>query len=189
MNWFNYYGLIFIAIIMIPNIIFAIKNKNGYGNPYQNKAAQILEQISRYACIVLMIFNIPYTWISFYFSFAEMVYIIVNSVFVLAYCVIWIVLWKKSGIGKALLLSIIPSLIFLFSGIMIASIPLSVFAVLFAVTHILISVKNAVSTETSGNKTQKHCSVFVDNFIFFSNRCMLLWRDCDLRAKQSFKTR
>ena len=167
MNWFNYYGLIFIAIIMIPNIIFAIKNKNGYGNPYQNKAAQILEQISRYACIVLMIFNIPYTWISFYFSFAEMVYIIVNSVFVLAYCVIWIVLWKKSGIGKALLLSIIPSLIFLFSGIMIASIPLSVFAVLFAVTHILISVKNAVSTETSGNIKRKSIVASLSTILSF----------------------
>ncbi len=147
MNWFNYYGLIFIAIIMIPNIVFAIKNKNGYPNIYQNKAVHILEQISRYACMALMIFNIPYTWIGFYFSFAEIVYIIVNSIFVLAYCLVWIVLWKKSGIVKALLLSIIPSLIFLFSGIMIASIPLTVFAVIFAVTHILISIKNAIPTE------------------------------------------
>ena len=150
MNWFNYYGLIFIAIVMIPNIVFAIKNKNGYQNTYQNKAAQILEQISRYACMVLMIFNIPYTCIGFYFSFAEIVYIVVNSVFVLAYCVIWIVLWKKSGIVKALLLSIIPSFIFLFSGIVIVSIPLMLFAVIFAATHILISVKNAMSTETFG---------------------------------------
>lgn len=149
MSWFNYYGLIFIAIILIPNIVFAIKNKNGYQNRYQNKAAQILEQISRYACLVLMIFNVPYTCIGFYFSFAEIVYIIVNSIFVLAYCVVWIALWKKTGIVKALLLSIIPSLIFLFSGIMIASIPLTVFAVIFAVTHIFISVKNAIPTETS----------------------------------------
>ena len=147
MNWFNYYGLIFIAIVMIPNIVFAIKNKNGYQNTYQNKVAQILEQISRYACMVLMIFNIPYTWIGFYFSFAEIVYIVVNSVFVLAYCVIWIALWKKSGIVKALMLSIIPSLIFLFSGIVIVSIPLMLFAVIFATTHILISVKNAIPTD------------------------------------------
>lgn len=149
MDWFNYYGLIFIAIIMIPNIVFAIKIKDGYSNTYQNKAAEILEQIGRYGCFALMIFNIPYTWIGFYFSFAEIVYIIVNSLFVLAYCVIWVVLWKKSGVVKALLLSVIPSLVFLFSGIMIASIPLTVFAVIFTVTHILISVKNAMPTETS----------------------------------------
>lgn len=155
MTWFNYIGLIIIAVIMIPNIVFAIKNKGGYQNTYQNKAALILEQISRYACMVLMIFNIPYTWIGFYFSFAEIVYIIVNSLFVLAYCVIWIALWKKSGIVKALLLSIIPSLVFLFSGIMIASIPLTVFAVIFSVTHILISVKNSIPTETSVKITKK----------------------------------
>lgn len=134
---------------MIPNIVFAIKTKDGYSNTYRNKTAEILEQISRYACMALMIFNIPYTWIGFYFSFAEIVYIIVNSLFVLAYCVIWVVLWTKSGIVKALLLSIIPSLVFLFSGIMIASISLIVFAIIFAVTHILISVKNAIPTETS----------------------------------------
>lgn len=155
MTWFNYIGLIIIAIIMIPNIVFGIKNKDGYQNTYNNKAAQILEQISRYACIVLMIFNIPYTWIGFYFSFAEIVYIIVNGLFVSAYCVIWVVLWKKSGIVKALLLSVIPSLIFLFSGIMIASIPLTVFAITFAVTHILISVKNAIPTETSAKIKKK----------------------------------
>ncbi len=30
-NWFNYYGLAIIVIIIIPNIIFAIKCKNGLG--------------------------------------------------------------------------------------------------------------------------------------------------------------
>lgn len=147
MNEFNYYGLIFIAIIMIPNVIFAIKNKDGYRNIYNNKAAEIIEQIGRYACMALMIFNIPYTFIGFYFTFAETIYLIANGVLVIAYCLIWIILWKKAGIVKALLLSVIPSLVFLFSGIMIASIPLTVFAVVFAVTHILISVKNAIPTE------------------------------------------
>ena len=48
MEWFNYYGLIIIAIIMIPNIIFAIKHKEGFANKYQNKAVEIMEQIGRY---------------------------------------------------------------------------------------------------------------------------------------------
>lgn len=149
MSWFNYIGLIIIAVIMIPNIFFAIKQKDGYQNTYQNKTAQILEQIDRYGCMVFMIFNIPYTFIGFYFSYANIVYIVLNSLLALAYCISWAVLWKKPGIVKALLLSVIPSLIFVFSGIMIASIPLTVFAVIFAVTHILISVKNAIATDTS----------------------------------------
>ncbi len=30
MNWFNYFGLIIVIIIMLPNIVFAIKHKEGF---------------------------------------------------------------------------------------------------------------------------------------------------------------
>ena len=143
MNWFNYYGLIFMAIIMIPNIIYAIAHKSKDTNTYKNKIAEILEQISRYGCFAFMIFNVPYTWRGFYFPYANIIYIIVNSILIIAYCLAWIITWKKSGMVKALLLSIIPSAVFIFSGIMIASIPLLIFAVIFSVTHILISFMNA----------------------------------------------
>lgn len=149
MDWFNYYGLIFVAIIMIPNIVYAIKNKDGYVNNYKNIAAEISEQISRYACIALMIFNVPYTWFGFCFEYAEIIYIVVNSTLVAAYCLAWVIFWQKSGLAKALLLSILPALVFVFSGVMIASIPLAAFAVIFAVTHILISVKNAIAADNT----------------------------------------
>ena len=32
MEWLNVFGLIFICVIMIPNIIFAIKCKDGFEN-------------------------------------------------------------------------------------------------------------------------------------------------------------
>lgn len=153
MNWFNYYGLIFVALIMIPNIIYAIKNKNNVANNYKNKLVEVLEQIGRYGCIALMIFNIPYTWFGFYFPFAKVVYIVINVVLVIVYSVVWVILWNKYGIVKTLLLSIIPSFVFLFSGVMIASIPLIVFAVIFAVTHILISVKNTPKADNTKLKT------------------------------------
>lgn len=142
MSWFNYYGLIFIVLIMLPNIVYSIKNKNSITNNYTNKIAEIFEQIGRYACMAFMIFNIPYTWFGFYFDYANIVYIVVNSALVTAYCIIWIILWNKDGMLKSLLLSILPSLVFIFSGVITASIPLIIFAIIFAVTHILISVKN-----------------------------------------------
>ena len=43
------YGLAIMAIIMIPNIIFAIK-KGGGQTAYRNKTVEILEQIGRYGC-------------------------------------------------------------------------------------------------------------------------------------------
>ena len=144
MGWFNYYGLIFIAIIMIPNIIFAIKQKDSFTNKYQNKVVEILEQIGRYACFALMIFNIPYTYFDFWFEYALMVYLIVNGVLCLAYLIIWIICWNNNGKFKALTLSIIPSVIFLFNGIVVLSIPLIVFAVLFGINHVLLSYKNSI---------------------------------------------
>ncbi len=55
MNWFNYFGLIIVIIIMLPNIVFAIKHKEGFENVYKNKIAEICEQIGRYACMCFMI--------------------------------------------------------------------------------------------------------------------------------------
>ena len=144
MGWFNYYGLIFIAIIMIPNIIFAIVHRDGFVNKYKNKFVEISEQIGRYACLILMIFNIPYTYFNFWFDYAFPVYLTVNGVLCLLYLLFWVICWERNGKLKALSLSIIPSVIFLFSGAVVASIPLIVFAILFCTNHILISYKNAI---------------------------------------------
>lgn len=61
------------------------------------------------------------------------------------------ILLKSFGIVKAVLLSVIPSLTFIFSGVIIASMPLFSFSIIFAVSHILISVKNS----NSGYLSQK----------------------------------
>lgn len=147
MSWFNYYGLAIMAIIMVPNIVYAIKHKNDVTNTYHNKAVEIAEQIGRYGCLVLMIFNIPYTYFNFWFDHALTVYLSVNGGLCLAYLIFWIICWKKNNLLKALSLSIIPSCIFLFSGIALANIPLIVFAIIFGVNHILISYKNAVKPD------------------------------------------
>ena len=143
MGWFNYYGIAIMAIIMIPNIAYAVKHKDNVANNYNKKAVVILEQIGRYGCFVLMIFNIPYTYFDFWFDYALIVYLSVNSGLLIAYLIFWIICWNSHGKLKALSLSIIPSCIFLFSGVVLANIPLIAFAVLFAVNHIYISCKNS----------------------------------------------
>ena len=129
---------------MVPNIVFAIKRKDGFVNKYHNKALGVLEQVGRYACFALMIFNIPFTYFNFWFDYALVIYLAVNGVLCLAYVVIWIVCWNNDGKAKALTLSIIPSAIFLFSGIVLLSVPLIAFAVIFAIGHITISYKNSI---------------------------------------------
>ena len=144
MSWFNYYGLAIIAVIMVPNIIFAIMRKDKFTNRYHNKAVEVLEQVGRYACLVFMVFNVPYTYFNFWFDNALAVYLCVNGALCIAYVVLWIVCWNKDGKLKALSLSIVPTVIFLFSGVTLASIPLIAFSILFGINHILLSYKNAV---------------------------------------------
>lgn len=141
MDWFNYYGLIIMAIIMIPNIIYAVKHKNSE-KATGNKVLEILEQIGRYGCFILMIFNVPYTYFNFWFRHALVWYLSVNVALCFTYLLFWIICRNKNGKLKALSLSIIPSCIFLFSGIVLANIPLLAFSVVFAICHIYISCKN-----------------------------------------------
>ncbi|MEG1547586.1 MAG: hypothetical protein RR527_02480 [Clostridia bacterium] len=143
MDWINIYGLIFIIIFMIPNIIFAMKNKDGFDNLWHNKVVEILEQIGRFSCITFMVVNIPFTWFGFWFEGALSIYLVVNSCLTVAYCTIWFVCFHKNSVFRALMLSILPSIIFLFSGVLILSIPLIIAAIIFTPCHILISYKNA----------------------------------------------
>lgn len=142
MEWFNFFGLIFVCVIMIPNVIFVIKQKYVLENKYKNKAAEVIECIGRCGCVCFMVFNIPTACLGWWFDKAIAVYLIVDTILLALYCVIWILCWNKNNVFKALSLSIIPSVIFLFSGIMIRSVLLIVSALLFMPTHILISYKN-----------------------------------------------
>lgn len=118
-------------------------NKDGFENKYKNKPVETLEQIGRFACFILMIFNIPYTYFGFWFEYGKLIYVIANSALVATYVIGWVVFWHKDGMAKSVLLSVLPSLAFLFSGITLSDIPLIVFSLVFAPCHITISVKNA----------------------------------------------
>lgn len=147
MGMFNYIGLIFISLIMIPNIIFGIKNKDGFNNIYQNKLVETLEQISRFSCIGLMIINIPYLYYDIIIKDYYLLYIIVGLTLILVYLIGWIICWKKYYIFRSYLLSIIPSILFIFCGVMILYIPLIIMSLIFTYSHITISLKNAYKKE------------------------------------------
>ena len=50
MNWLNVSGLIFMVLLLIPNIIYAVKFHEN-NTPCPNRAMNILEQIGHYASI------------------------------------------------------------------------------------------------------------------------------------------
>jgi hypothetical protein len=128
---------------MIPNIIFAATNPDGFHGAYTNRLLEAFEQIGRYGSMALMIVNIPILYRGFWLENGARLYLAVNGVLAFLYCVSWIVFRKRNGLAKALALSVLPSLVFLYSGVMTAYIPLVVFAAIFAVCHVTISCKNA----------------------------------------------
>lgn len=147
MNWINLYGLIFMAVILIPNMIFAAKCPEGFENAWQNKTVELLEQIGRFGCFGFMIVHIPGTWFGFPSDEAFAVYLLANILLIDCYCLIWMICFRKNSLFRALALSILPSLVFLLSGILSRSPLLILSALLFAPCHILLSYKNAVLTE------------------------------------------
>lgn len=147
MSWFNFIGLIFVAVILIPNIIFAVKNKDGFQNFYQNKFVEIFEQIGRFGCFITMFFTPPFLNLGFKINGAKTAYIITGAVLVALYCLGWIVFGKENSVRKSLALSIIPSVLFLESGLLSLNFPLIILSLIFAPCHIIISYKNAKATE------------------------------------------
>ena len=142
---FNPCGFLFLSIIMIPNIIFAIKNKEAFENSIQKKWFKILEifeQIGRYGCFLCMMFNISGTYFGFSSNFSFRIYLIINGILIFSYCLIWITHFRKNNLFRGISLSVIPSIIFLFSGIIRQSILLIIFAIIFAPCHIAISILN-----------------------------------------------
>ena len=142
MGWFNFIGLIFVIVLLVPNVVFAVTHKDGFENTYHNKTVELFEQIGRFGCFALMIVSIPNLTLGFWFEGGKTVYVILGSVLLFLYCLGWVIFWKESSVRKALSLSIISSVLFIESGILTLNIPLIVLSLIFAVCHVTISYKN-----------------------------------------------
>ena len=144
MEWIHVFGLFCMVIMMIPNIIFALKCKDGFVNQYHNRFIEMIEQIGRFGCFIFMIIEIPGTSFGWLFDGARSIYMIIDMVLLIAYCMIWMICFKKESLFRSLALSMIPSAIFLLSGILRQNILLIISSILFAPSHIMISYKNAI---------------------------------------------
>lgn len=147
MKWINVYGLVMIAVIMMPNMVFAAKCRDGFENLWHSRFVEIAEQTGRFSCFALMIFNIPGIYMGFETDTALHIYLIADGLLIAAYCLIWIIFFRKPGMFRAVALSVLPSAVFLVSGIMSRYILLVIAAAVFAPAHILLSCKNAAVSQ------------------------------------------
>lgn len=140
-GWINLFGALIVITMLIPNMIYAIKNRD-FANKYTNKVMNFIEQIGRYGCIILM--WLPLLVWKFEFSDANMllIYLLGNGLLLLLYIIFWILYFKRKSTNGALTLAIIPSCIFLLSGILLHHWTLVAFAALFGIGHIYVTVAN-----------------------------------------------
>lgn len=137
-SWINLFGLIIVILLLIPNIIYAIKHR-GEPRPPVSKTALILENIGRYACMLLMVLNIGLMEFGFGSIIGLLVYLFGNASLLIAYWICYMTYLKKPSKDLSILLSIIPVIIFLLSGLALRHWLLVAAAILFGAAHIYVT--------------------------------------------------
>lgn len=142
LRWINIYGLLIVIVMLLPNIIYAVKFR-GMENKCKNKVMNIIEQIGRYASMFLMIFMIGLDKLGFSSPEAFIIYFVGNIILLIAYWIIWILFFIKKNLWKSIALALIPTAIFLLSGITLRHYLLVISAVFFGIGHVYVTYQNA----------------------------------------------
>ena len=137
----NPLGIAIILLMMVPNVIFALRHRD-MENKCKNRLINLLEQIGRYGCLVLTIICIGLDKFGFGSVEDFLIYLFGSALLLLAYFIFWILYGKSPSRKKALALAIIPCCLFLLCGVTLRQWPLVVFAVLFCVCHVCVTLSN-----------------------------------------------
>lgn len=139
-NWFSLFGAVIVILIMIPNIIYALKRaKETKTEVTIPKYLSVCEQIGRYGCIVLMWLPLFVREFGLKSVSAFLIYFFLNGILLLTYFCIWSSYFKKKSFTKGILLAIIPAVIFVLSGFLLRHWCLVGFALLFGLAHGIIT--------------------------------------------------
>ncbi len=140
-NWINGWGATIVIIMLIPNIIFVIGNSH-LENKCENVIMNTIEQIGRYTSMAFMVVPIL-VWEFRFKSFLEMIcYVMVTSVLLLLYLVVWFFYSKSHSKNKAVILALLPTMIFVISGILLRYWLLMSTGILFGAGHIYVTLQN-----------------------------------------------
>lgn len=140
-GWINVLGMVIVAIMLIPNLIYAARERHTEIK-YHNKILEIIEQAGRYLSIVFLILPIGMSSFGFRTVAHMVVSLMANALLLFLYVILWIFYFRKKTLRTALPLAIIPTLIFLISGITLSHWVLVLSSVVFGFSHIYITCRN-----------------------------------------------
>ena len=138
-GWINLFGAGIVVLIMIPNIIYAARQKQDETQIKVPHYLSACEQVGRYGCIIMMWLPLLVWKFGFVSAVEFLIYLIGNGVLSLCYYFFWMLYSRKRTLSVAMALAIIPTAIFLLSGMLLRHWLLVVFAILFGVAHCTIT--------------------------------------------------
>ena len=103
----------------------------------------VIEQVGRYACIVLMWLPLLVGKFGFAGVTEMIIYLAGNGIMLAVYIAVFVLYLNKKTVKRAMILAVLPACIFLLSGILLRHWLLVGFAVVFAVGHCYVTKKNA----------------------------------------------
>ncbi len=140
-GWLNVFGACIVVLMLVPNIVYALRHKN-VGNLCTNSFMNIIEQVGRYACIMLMWLPLMVCKFGFASKIAMVIYFLGNGLLLLVYWIVFFFYMKGKTRGRAIALATVPSCMFLLSGLMLRHWLLVGFSALFAIGHIYVTIQN-----------------------------------------------
>ncbi|MBR3597817.1 MAG: hypothetical protein IKJ82_00485 [Oscillospiraceae bacterium] len=139
LNLINFIQVAIVWILIIPDLLFSIhKGKRESGC---SKAASITEQFGRYASMLLMVLPLGIWEFGFASPEETVLYFIANGILLLTYIVLYVFFFKKQNLVSAIILAVIRILVFLLCGILLRHWFLIIFAIIFAVGHLPVTIK------------------------------------------------
>lgn len=139
--WINRFGLVILVLILIPNLLYAWK-----GPKQENRCTDAflnhLEQFGRYACMLLMVFPLGMDAHALGSVMPLLVLLFGNLALLAAYWVFWGFYFRAQTKARAIVLAVLPTLIFLLCGIIMHHPALVLSAAVFGIAHITVTVRN-----------------------------------------------
>lgn len=140
MSWISLMGLIIVALLLLPNIIFTVKKQTTTGC-YVKGWVDHIEKVTRITTMLLMIFQLGVSEEGFHSFFAFSVYFVGNIALVAAYWVIWLSYKKKQTLRRRLILVEIPCVVYLLCAMTLQHWLLLISAIIFSVSHTHVQQK------------------------------------------------
>lgn len=94
-NWINVFGLVIVTLILIPNIVYAVRHRSER-NLCENRFMNLLEQLGRYGSMIFLCLYFGGSEFGFSSVAEFLCYLIGSAILLLTYWILWVIffIWK-----------------------------------------------------------------------------------------------